>query len=345
MYCLASQISVERWRTVFCVNISSQAHAQLWNATGIAMRLHQRRALLCRAALCALLVLRLLRVVQKKCGVRHPLNLAKRILSQRHFLGSKKSHSRSLFEDGHRLCRQQRFSDAAQRWSQAALLQHAPSHAYLSDMLLDGRPDVAKDAKRAFQVASAGAALGCAHSKGALGRCLVSCLAAVTGEVDQDSKLIKMHGLALGRQSAAAGSCFGHTVVGLCYRAGLSVSKDKAEAVRLFRLAAAQGHAAAQYSLGNMFATGKGVRRDDEQAVRLFRLAAVQGHANAQFSLGGMLGNGQGVALDRAEGMQWLRMAAAQGHSAAIMAIGMMAMTANRYAPHQAASLRTLLGL
>jgi TPR repeat protein len=346
MHCLASQVSVERWRAMFCVNLSSQAHAQQWNVIGIAIRLHQRRALLCRGALCAFLVQMLLRVVQKKCSVRHPLNLAKRILSQRHFLGSKKSHSRSLYEDGRRLCGQQRYSDAAERWSQAALLQHGPSHAYLSDMLLDGRPHLANDAKRAFQVASAGAALGCAHSKGALGRCLVTALS--TGEVDQDAKLKKrarMHGLALGRQSAAAGSCFGQTVVGLCYRAGLSVSKDKAEAVRLFRLAAAQGHAEAQYSLGNMFLTGKGVRRDDEQAVRLFRLAAVQGHANAQYSLGGMLGNGRGVALDRAEGMQWLRMAAAQGHSAAIMAIGMMELTASRYVPHQAASLRALMGL
>ena len=194
MHCLASQVSVERWRAMFCVNISSQAHAQQWNVTGITIRLHQLRALLCRGALCALLVQMLLRVVQKKCSARHPLNLAKRILSQRHFLGSKKSHSRSLYEDGHRLCGQQRYSDAAERWSQAALLQHAPSHAHLSDMLLDGRPHVANDAKRAFQVASAGAALGCAHSKGALGRCLVTALS--TGEVDQDAKLIKMHGLA-----------------------------------------------------------------------------------------------------------------------------------------------------
>jgi len=115
--------------------------------------------------------------------------------------------------------------------------------------------------------------------------------------------------------------------------------------VRLFRLAAAQGHAEPQYSLGNMFVTGKGVRRDDEQAVRLFRLAAVQGHANAKYSSGGMLGNGRGVALDRAEGMQWLRMAADQGHSAAIMTISMMELTVNRYVPHQAASIRTLMGL
>jgi hypothetical protein len=202
MHCLASQVSVERWRAMFCVNISSQAHAQQWNVTGIAIRLHQLRALLCRGALCALLVQMLLRVVQKKCSARHPLNLANRILSQRHFLGSKKSHSRSFYEDGHRLCGQQRFSDAAESWGQAALLQHAPSHAFVSSMLWSGSPGVPKDEQRAFEFACYGAALGCAHSKGALGLCLVT--APSTGEVDQDAKLKKramMHGLALGRQS------------------------------------------------------------------------------------------------------------------------------------------------
>jgi TPR repeat protein len=45
---------------------------------------------------------------------------------------------------------QQSFRDAAERWGQAALQQHGPSHAHLSDMLMDGRPGVAKDEKRAF---------------------------------------------------------------------------------------------------------------------------------------------------------------------------------------------------
>ncbi len=49
------------------------------------------------------------------------------------------------------------------------LLQHAPSHAHLSDMLFDGGAGVAEDKKRAFALAVAGAALGCAPSKGALG--------------------------------------------------------------------------------------------------------------------------------------------------------------------------------
>ena len=40
-------------------------------------------------------------------------------------------------------------------------------------MLSDGRPGVDKDGKIAFELAAAGAALGCAHCKGALGRCYV----------------------------------------------------------------------------------------------------------------------------------------------------------------------------
>ena len=79
----------------------------------------------------------------------------------------------AVFQEGQRLYGEQRFNEAAERWGRAALQQHAPSHAHLSDMLIAGRPGVAKDEKRAFDLAGAGAALGCAHSKGTLGRCYV----------------------------------------------------------------------------------------------------------------------------------------------------------------------------
>jgi TPR repeat protein len=78
-------------------------------------------------------------------------------------------------------------------------------------MLVDGRAGVAKDVKRAFELASAGAALGCAHSKGALGFCYV-----MGHGVAEDEE----RGLALGWESAAAGSCFGQYVVALCYYQG-----------------------------------------------------------------------------------------------------------------------------
>jgi uncharacterized protein len=147
-----------------------------------------------------------------------------------------------MFEEGQRLYGEQRFSEAAERWGRAALLQHAPSHAHLSSMLIEGRPGVAVDMKRGFAFASAGAALGCTHSKDAFGRCYIGGYG-VAKDVAR--------GLALGRESAAAGSCFGQFAVGKCYDEGLGVAQDYAEAVRLYRLAAAQGHAAAQSNLGS----------------------------------------------------------------------------------------------
>jgi TPR repeat protein len=137
-----------------------------------------------------------------------------------------------VFQEGQRLYEQQRFSDAAKSWAQAALLQHAASHAFLSYMLIAGRHDVPKDRKRGFELAAAGAGMGCAHSKGALGCCYV-----LGDGVAQD--VVK--GLAPARESAAAGSCFGQFAVGCCYNYGLGVAQDRAEAVRLYRLAAAQG--------------------------------------------------------------------------------------------------------
>ena len=153
-----------------------------------------------------------------------------------------------VFDEGQRLYGSQRFCDAAKSWGQALMLQHAASHAFLSDMLIEGRPDVPKDKKRAFKLAAAGAAMGCAHSKGALGRCLVIG-AGVAKDVGK--------GLALARESAAAGSCFGQFVVGWCCDEGVGVAQDYAEAVRLYRLAAAQGNTSAQNNLGLMFFTVK----------------------------------------------------------------------------------------
>jgi hypothetical protein len=151
-------------------------------------------------------------------------------VSRRHFLVSK-NLADGLFREGQRLFEQQRFSDAAKSWGLAALLQHAASHAFLSDMLV-------KDEKRALEMGATGAAMGSAHSKGALGRRLVF------GEGVADTA----KGLALGSESGAfaLGGCFGKFVIRTGYDAGLGVAQDQAEAVRLYRLAAAQGHAAAQ---------------------------------------------------------------------------------------------------
>ena len=128
-----------------------------------------------------------------------------------------------------------------------------PEGAQLADMLFWGRPDVAIDHKRAFELASAGAGMGCAHSKGVLG----CCYAYGRGVAEDGAK-----GLQLGRESAAAGSCMGQFVVGKCYEAGWGVAQDYAEAVRFWRLAVTQGHARAQFILGDMFYYGQGVAPD-----------------------------------------------------------------------------------
>jgi TPR repeat protein len=299
--CLASQLNVQRWRAMLLCRTPSPSHAPHWHATGIHVGQKQRRAVLCGGALLSVLVPRLL-CLQGESGVLQRFHLAQRMASRRHFLGSCKDEAEVVFEEGQRLYGEQRFSEAAERWGRAALLQHAPSHAHLSDMLIEGRAGVAKDVKRAFAFASYGAALGCSHSKGALGWCYLYG-DGVAADVAR--------GLALGRESAAAGSCFGQYVVGVCYDKGYGgVAQDDAEAVRLFGLAAAQGHSDAQFQLGCML-------QDTAEVIRWYRLAAAQGHTGAQYCLGNMFEYGRGVAQDRTEAIRWYRLAADQGHTGA----------------------------
>jgi hypothetical protein len=125
-------------------------------------------------------------------------------------------------------------------------------------------------------LAAAGAAIGCAQSKGALGDCYVDGVG-VAKDVGK--------GLALGRESAAAGSCFGQCVVGWCYRNGVGVAQDYAEALRLYSLAAAQGYAIAQNNLGRMFRDGLGVAQDRTEVIRWFRRAVIWFKSHPALSL------------------------------------------------------------
>jgi TPR repeat protein len=242
------------------------------------------------------------------------------------------AQAETVFQEGQRLYGEQRFSEAAERWGRAAFLQHAPSHAHLSNLLIDGRAGVAVDKKRAFELAAAGAALGYAHSKGVLGRCYVMAYG-----VAQDAA----RGLALGRESKAAGSCFGQYVVGVCYKFGWGgVAQDCAEAARLYSLAAAQGHTIAQNNLGYMFCNGQGVAQDYAEAVRLHSLAAAQGHAGAQVNLGTMFVLGQGVAQDYAEAVRLFSLAAAQGYAVAQVNLGVMFENGQGVAQDRAEAIR-----
>jgi TPR repeat protein len=305
LYCHASLSSVLRWNAMFSYRALSQAHmhrlrSQLYDND---MGMTQYRRLHIRSSLCDLLILRL-NCFRGVCSVGNPQHHFKCIALRRHFLVSKDIED--LFQEGQRLCEQQRFSEAAMIWGKTAILQHAASHAYLSNMLFEGRPDVPKDLQRALELASIGATMGCAHSKGILSRFLVNGIV-----VDRDVD----GGLKLARESAAAGSCFGQYMVGMCYETGRGVLQDYGEAFEWFQLAAAQKHIIAQYNLGILCKNGTGVVQNNVDAVRWFTLAAEDGYVNAQYNLGVMYENGRGVTQDDSEAKRWFRLAAKQGHA------------------------------
>ena len=301
-YCYASLKSVERLKVVFRRSTSSQAHAQQWKLYDIRIGLAQRSTLLARAALYELLALRLMRF-RGAYGVRHLQHHVTCVMSQCNLFVSK-GFVEGLFQEGQRLCEQQHFSAAAKSLGKAALMLHASSCALLARMLSEGNQDVNKDPELAFDLASVGAAFGCAHSKGVLGWCYVS-----GRGVDQNVE----RGLALARESAAAGSKFGQFVMGLCYEEGHTGTQNHVKAVISYHLSAKQGHPGAQCNLGIMFEKGLGVNRNNTEAVRWFQLAAAQGYARAQCNLGNMFLIGLGVYQNKAEARRWLQLAEAQG--------------------------------
>jgi TPR repeat protein len=115
------------------------------------------------------------------------------------------------------------------------------------------------------------------------------------------------------RARALLGQAQAQFDLGVCYRFGQGVPKNKAEAVKWYRRAAEQGYAKAQYNLGVSYDFGTGVPRDHGQAAKWYRKAAMQGHAKAQFNLGVSYKYGQGVPRDYAEAYAWLSLAAGSG--------------------------------
>jgi TPR repeat protein len=205
------------------------------------------------------------------------------------------------------------FACAADSWQRAVDIGYPLAHALLANILIDGRPGLPQDLDRAFLLASTGARLGCAHSKGVLGRCYSGGYGTAQNIVDA---------LELARQSAAAGSCYGKFVLGVCYEKGEGVEVDMSKAVRLWRLAADDGLAVAQFNLGVMLKTGKGAAHNLAEALRLWKSASSQGHAPAQTSLAYMFYCGDGADQDKAEAARLWRSAAEQGRAVAQFNLG-----------------------
>lgn len=324
---------------------------QLQFAHTLRIGLKQHQTLVARSALCKTLVQRLMCVQGTRNGKRTS-NHASCIIFRLGFLMSD-LNAEDLFQMGHHFKDNQLYSDAAKSWAQATLLGHGASHAFLSTMLFEGRHYVSKDTKLAYELASIGTGLGCAHSKGVLGRCLGS-----------DGWLFVRDykkGFDLGMESMMAGSLFGYHVVGMYYNFSTSANNANAmkfyriaadqghadaqyrlaiiirfghaddqginETMRLYHLAAKQGHMLAQYNLANLFHVGNGDAHDIKnitKAVLFYILAAEQGHMDARYQLGNIFATGEGVAQDDAEAARFYSLAAAQGHAISQLNLGNM---------------------
>jgi TPR repeat protein len=183
--------------------------------------------------------------------------------------------------------------------SESVKIERKDECAALSWLLIDGKCGIAKDFKKAFEVAMEGNRLNCVHSRGALARCYFA-----GRGVTQDTELA----LNLARESAAAGSCYGHFVLGTALFQG-GTHQDYIRAISHWRIAAAQGLAAAQHNLGTMYTTGRGLPLDHGEALKLYNLAASQEYSPAQYSLGHVYENGLGVPVDLLKAFLWYQFA------------------------------------
>jgi uncharacterized protein len=82
--------------------------------------------------------------------------------------------------------------------------------------------------------------------------------------------------------------------LGVMYRDGLGVAKDRARAKTLFLTAAQKGHALAQYGVARLYYDDG----DFSEAARWYRKAADQSDLEALYNLGYMYHEGQGVPKD-----------------------------------------------
>ncbi|GJJ77488.1 uncharacterized protein EMPS_09847 [Entomortierella parvispora] len=124
-------------------------------------------------------------------------------------------------------------------------------------------------------------------------------------------------------RSARKGHTRAQIALSYCYRHGIGILSDPAEAVNWLQAAADQGSAPAQTALGRIYLNGSmGVRQDFGRALDLLQAAASQGHIGACTSLAEVNLTGTGVHSDETEAMRWFRKAAEGGDAFAQARMG-----------------------
>lgn len=101
--------------------------------------------------------------------------------------------------------------------------------------------------------------------------------------------------------------------------AGQAARPMKWESLMLVKAAAERGDREAQFLLGVQYRAGDGLARDRTEAAKWLRKAAESGHAEAQYALGDLYAetSPEDALADPVEAAKWLRAAAAQGNAEA----------------------------
>ncbi len=166
--------------------------------------------------------------------------------------------------------------NAARSFQQAIHAGHGEAHAALAFMHYGTYVGIPFDPNAIFKLASAGAAIGCVHSKGALADCYMNAVGAARDE---------RRGVQLAKESAAAGSMYGQSELAIAHFEGFDgAPKDHVTAASLFTLAANQGEAHSLGWLARMHAKGLGVRQSKDEADRALTRLEAMGYAHASLS-------------------------------------------------------------
>jgi TPR repeat protein len=126
------------------------------------------------------------------------------------------------------------------------------------------------------------------------------------------------------QRAAAAGYVSAQVFLGNCYRNGIGVEQDDAQALSWFQKAAKQGSAIAQYNTGVMYQNGYGVVHSEAEAVKWYQKAAEQGDATAQYLTGVMYEKGQGIKQDYKQAVDWYLRSAEQDNAEAEYSLGVL---------------------
>ena len=111
-------------------------------------------------------------------------------------------------------------------------------------------------------------------------------------------------------------------LLGMCYRNGTGIEKDRASAVNWFRSAAEHGYFKANAYLANLLLDAEGSEDDYAAALRWLTPAAEQGEPYAQYLMSRVYQNGLGVSADPAVAMEWLVRSAEQNFALAENQLG-----------------------